>query len=192
MKTHSVYSEFLVELQLRREYSVNSLVDLCLVSGMPLKHSSLRHLKKPSCSKCVVAQLRSMLRIGSELATLRLRRRHLSLLMLRLDSVHIGELNIFLELQEFLVMLMLDSRVHMYLMVYSPECTPTMLGPNGSDIVHHLVMSTPSTARSVDQQMLLVYQYLKKLMFMDIMVMIEIQELLVHCSELVVEQKLPA
>ena len=122
--------------------------------------------------------MRNMLRIMLALATLRSRKRHLSLLILTSDSAHIGELNIFLELQEFLVLLIQHSKVLMYLRVYSPECTPMIRVMSGVDIVHHLVMSTPSTARSVVLHSSTATVELARSMFMVTMVTTEILELL--------------
>ena len=191
-RIHSVCLELLVETLVTNRRSLNSLVDLCLVLVVLLRLLYGRPLKRPSSSEHQVAQLRNMLRIMLALATLRSRKRHLSLLILTSDSVLIGELVILKELQEFLVMLMQHSRVHMYLRVYSLECTPMIRVMSGVDIVHHLVMSTPSTARSAVLHSSTATVELARSMFMVTMVTTEILELLVHCSELVVERKLPA
>ena len=169
------------------KHLLETLVVHCLPQSELPSVSDSTHQKKPSSSDSLVVQLRNMLRIGSALAILKLRKRLLLLLMLLSDSVHTGGLVIFLELHSFMVMLMLHSRVLMYLRVYSPGFTLTMLVVNGSDIVHHLAMLTPSTVRLADLHSSMVMVILVRSVFMDIMVMTEILELQVHCSHSIVQ-----
>ena len=190
MKIHSDYSVFQV-VHPKGKLMIMLVQGHCSLLKVLLKHSSLRHLKKPSCSKCVVAQLRSILRTGSDLEPSNIQRTHLSLLMLQSDSVHIGG-GVPLKVQLPSAVLVVNSSVDLMLVINlmsASEFLHLMKDLSGDSIDHHHVMLTPYMARLVDLQQLLVYQYLKKLMFTDIMVMIEIQELLVHYSHLIVLQK---
>ena len=168
--------------------SLSSLVDLCLVLVVLPRLLYGRHLKKPSFSRCAVVQLRSTLRIMLDLDSSNIQRILLWHQMLLSDSVLTGELVIFLELHLFMVLLTLHSRVLMYLRVYSPECTPTIRVKNGSDIVHRHAMLTLSTVRLVDLHSSMVMVELVRSAYSVTMVMTEILEHQVHCSDSVVEQ----
>ena len=89
---------------------------------------------------------------------------------------------------KFWVLQIQHSRVLMYPRVSSPECTPMIRVKSGADIAHHLAMSTPSTARSVVLHSSTATAKLARSAYSVTMVMTEILELLVHCSELVVQQ----
>ena len=87
-RIHSVCSELLVEISDINKHLLVILVVHCLVLVvLPRNLLYGRLLKRPSSSEHQVAQLRNMLRIMLALATLRSRKRHLSLLILTSDSV---------------------------------------------------------------------------------------------------------
>ena len=89
--------KLLVETVVTSRHSVKLDLVHCLPqSELPSVSDSI-HQKRPSSSDSLVVQLRNMLRIGSALAILKLRKRLLLLLMLLSDSVHTGGLVIFLN-----------------------------------------------------------------------------------------------
>ena len=166
-------------LGLVQVHSLHSMVLPKLLYGrLPKKHSSLNSL---------VVQLRNMSRTMLVLDLSRLRKRLLSLPMLPLDSVHGGDLT---ERLMYTVRLMRSSRV--LTLVINPMSVSILrlqIQVKSGDLTdHHLVMSTPSMARLVVLHSSTVTVQLVRSMFMVIMVTTEILELLVHCSDLVVEQ----
>ena len=184
MKIHSEDCLELLVLPSRKRSMLILVLDLSSLLVAKVIRSPGRLLRRPSFSRCVVAQLRDMLRIGSAQATLRLRKRLLLLLMLLSDSAHGGDLMVRLTLEDS-VRLRISSSI-MFPEVEHLNSTHLMKVMSGLDIVHHPVMLTPYMVRSADPHLFRVYLKIARLMFMDIMVMIEIQELLDHSLHLIV------